>query len=550
MRISNPIPFLSVIIWLAANFALQSCRSGAGTNIEVFDENYPDYVITLSSDEFEGRAPTTRGGRLTKEFLENEFRRLGVEPAVGDSYRQAVPLVEIEGHNFSDLVIQGQGNEIRLSYLTDMVVGTSLLQEHVELENSGLVFAGYGIVAPEYGWDDYEGLDVKGKTVVVLINDPGYELGDPDLFTGSAMTYYGRWTYKYEEAARQGAQGILIVHETGPASYGWDVVRNSWSGPQYDMVNGQPQTTVEGWIHLDYARQIFQQAGYSFDELKQQALSADFRPIDLAMRASVSFDVRNTKSQSHNIIGYIEGSQYPDETIIYMAHWDHLGKHETDQGVEIYNGAVDNATGTAALLSLAGRFAAMDPPPARSVVFLAVTAEESGLIGSRYYASNPVFDLAKTVGGINIDGMNVYGPTRDIAVVGYQASEMQDYFERHARNQDRVLEPERYPERGYFYRSDHFSLMREGVPMFYPTRGEDYIGRDEDFARQVQQDLDQRYHSPQDVVHGGWDWNGIYQDLWLYYEVGRELANSRHWPQWNQASEFHAIRQETEHLRE
>jgi Zn-dependent M28 family amino/carboxypeptidase len=534
---------------------MASCNLQPGESVEipVFSENYERFVRTLSSDEFEGRAPTTPGGKKTKAYIEAEFRRMGLKPAVGNSFRQPVPLIEILGSNFSDLTISSMDGNIELSfsYKDEMIVGTTRLQENVNLEESELIFAGYGIVAPEFGWNDYEGLDVTGKTVVVLVNDPGYELEDPELFTGNAMTYYGRWTYKYEEAARQGAAGVLIVHETGPAGYGWDVVRNSWSGPQYQVGgNNGPSVLVQGWLHNNSAALLFDRTAYNLTQLKEMALSPDFQPFSLGMNVSVSFDTKYTQSDSYNIAGYVEGSERPEETIIYMAHWDHLGKVETPEGVRIYNGAIDNATGTAAIMAIAEKFAAMDPAPKRSVVFIAVTAEESGLIGSQYYAQNPLFPLEKTVGGINIDGLNVYGPTHDIVVVGYNMTQMQDYLSRHAADQERVLVPERYPERGYFYRSDHFNLVKEGVPMIYANSGNDFMGRNEQYAAKVQEDQENRYHSPDDVINELWDWRGLHQNLWLFYNVGKELADSNDWPRWREGTEFEAIRQATDHLRE
>jgi Zn-dependent M28 family amino/carboxypeptidase len=546
--------YLSAILFLIA-IILPTCVSTerqSDFEIPVFSDQFQRYVEILSSDSFEGRAPTTPGGKKTKAFIESEFRRIGLKPANGSSYRQAVPLVEINMKNFSDLVITSEENDtLSYSYIDQMVIGTTRLTDSVRVVDSELVFAGYGIVAPEYNWNDYDGLDVRGKTVVVLVNDPGYELGDVNLFTGTAMTYYGRWTYKYEEAARQGATGVLIVHETGPAGYGWDVVKNSWTGPQFEVggnSNG-PATEMQGWIQQDVAEEIFEAAGMTLAEAKQQAQNPGFKLFSLDLKTSFSFDVKHVQSQSYNIAGYVEGSEYPDETIIYMAHWDHLGKVETPDGPRIYNGAIDNATGTAAIMAIAEKFAAMDPAPKRSVVFIAVTAEESGLIGSRYYAQNPLFPVETTVGGINIDGLNVYGPTNDLVVIGYNASQLQETLKRHAADQERVLVPEKYPERGYFYRSDHFNLVREGVPMIYANSGEDFIGKDESFARFVKEDMEMRYHSPMDVINENWNWNGLHQNLWLFYNVGKELANSDDWPEWNEGSEFKAIRETSEHLR-
>ncbi|MEE4176483.1 MAG: M20/M25/M40 family metallo-hydrolase [Bacteroides sp.] len=530
---------------------LISCQSNQNSGNEPFSNSYQQLVETLSSPEFEGRAPTTRGGRKTVAFIEEEFKRIGLLPANGDSYRQPVPLVEVTGENISPLVLSKAGEELSFSYPEEMIVGSSVLQDRIDLQESELVFAGYGIVAPEYGWNDYKNIDVTGKTVIVLVNDPGYELKDSTLFTGFAMTYYGRWGYKYAEAARQGAAAVLIVHETDPASYGWEVVRNSWSGPQYQVGgdgNG-PEVLVKGWIQKSTAEQLFEKAGYTLQDLKTMALEAGFQPFSLEMTASVSFDQYYSQAECYNVAGYVKGSEYPDETILFMAHWDHLGKVEGPEGTAIYHGAVDNATGVASIIALAEKFAAMDPPPQRSVVFLAVTAEESGLIGSAYYAENPLFPLEKTVGGINIDAVNVYGPTHDLNVVGYNASQMQDYLEQYATEQNRVLKPESHPERGAFYRSDHFPLMRKGVPMLYAGSGRDYVDKDEAFAEWAEQDLRSRYHRPTDVITEHWVWEGIDENLWLYFKIGQELSTSRDWPRWREGSEFQPIREATEEMR-
>lgn len=547
------LPRLQLIIsfLLVSGIVLQSCSDQQTARIPQFSEDYQGYVETLSSDEFEGRAPNTAGGEKTKNYLESRFSEIGLSPANNGSYRQAVPLAQITSSNISDLQISGNGASTSFSSPDEMVVGSVLSQESVNIDNSEIIFAGYGVVAPEYDWNDYEGIDVTGKIVIVLVNDPGYWLKDGSLFTGSAMTYYGRWKYKYEEGARQGAAAVLVVHETDPASYGWDVVRNGWTGTRYGMGGEKkdPSLTAQGWIQYETATKIFEQAGLSFEDLKAEALLRDFEATPLGLTASVSFDQKYEQSESHNIIGYVPGSQYPDETIIYMAHWDHLGATETSEGKKIYNGAIDNATGTAALISIAEKFVNMDPPPARNVVFAALTAEESGLIGSAYYALNPLFPLATTAGGINIDGLNVYGPTRDISVIGFGVSDFQDMLAKHAAEQNRILVPEEHPEYGYFYRSDHFNLVKRGVPMIYANSGNDFIGRDEEYAEMVKKDSEGRYHTPEDVINDLWDWSGIDQDLWLFFHVGEELANSRAWPEWYEGTEFKAIRDESREKR-
>ncbi len=537
---------MAVAIFSVASM-LTGCAPPKTADIPTFCENYRTHVETLASDEFEGRAPATPGGEKAKEYIKGEYQRIGLKPAVGDSYLQAVPLVEITGYDFSDLKVTGDDTEMAFEYLDDMVIGTTRLQDHSALDDSELVFVGYGVVAPEYGWNDYEGIDVEGKTVVVLINDPGFVVGDPDLFGGRAMTYYGRWTYKFEEAARQGAAGALIIHQTEPASYGWDVVRNSWSGTQYGIGEdtGEPKLEAEGWIQKYVARQLFEAAGMDMEEELARAVSPDFEPFSMGLYANADFSNEFQYSECHNVIGYIEGSEYPEETILYMAHWDHLGMVETEDGVDIYNGAVDNATGVGAILSIAERFMMEEQPPRRSIVFLAVTAEESGLLGSGFYAENPVFPLETSVGGINIDALNVYGPTWDVSVVGYGNSEMEEYVRRHAEAQERYLVPEPTPEAGYFYRSDHISLARQGVPMIYAQGGTDYIGRDEDYAEMVAEDMAGRYHAPSDVIHEMWVWDGMHQDMWMFYGVGKELANSDDWPNWYEENEFRQIRDES-----
>lgn len=540
-RTVNYLPIL-----LGFLFFITGCNNEV-EEIPGFSNNYQKWVKTLASDSFEGRAPSTPGGNKTEAFIEAEFRRMGLKPANDGSYRQTVPLVEITSYDHTPMMVNTENDSLSYEYLTEMVIGSAHRVDSINVSNSEMVFAGYGIVAPEYDWNDYEGLDVKGKTVVVLVNDPGFELRDEDLFTGYRMTYYGRWTYKFEEAARQGAEGILVIHETEPASYGWSVVRNGWSGPQYyigDTPDVMP-APVEGWISLDTAEELFGKMGMTYDEAKQMALKRDFQAFSLNAFMNAQFKVDYKFTESDNIIGYVEGREYPDETLIYMAHWDHLGKVETDEGTQIYNGAIDNATGTAALMAIAEKFSQLNPAPKRSVVFLAVTAEESGLIGSGYYAMNPLFDLAKTAGGINMDGLNIHGPTNDVEVIGFGTSDIQDFLEKGAADQNRVLVPNPEPEKGFFYRSDHFQLVKQGVPMIYANSGTDFIGRNEDFGKEMREKNQNTYHTPNDIVTDEWNWDGLNQNLWLYYNVGLDIANSEIFPQWAENSEFRALRQES-----
>ena len=554
MRIYEKKNYLPVSLFALVALVLSisyGCGRQETVEIPVFCEKYQAHVETLASDEMEGRAPATRGAERAINYIKGEYQRIGLKPAYGETYKQAVPLVEITGYNFSDLVIKGHGQEGAYTYRDEMVIGTTRLQDYAALNNSDLVFVGYGVVAPEYGWNDYEGVDVEGKTVVVMINDPGYAILDEAMFSGRAMTYYGRWTYKFEEAARQGAAGALIIHQTEPASYGWDVVRNSWSGTQYGIgiESGAPKLEAEGWIQLEVAREIFDMAGKDLDVALAQAVSSDFQSFELGLTANADFNNEFAHSQCYNLIGYIEGTEYPDEIILYMGHWDHLGMVETEDGVDIYNGAVDNATGIGALLSIAERMMTHDEAPKRSIVFAALTAEESGLLGSKYYADNPAFPLELVAGGINIDALNVYGATWDVSVVGYGNSELEDYLRKHAADQQRHLVREPTPEAGYFYRSDHISLARKGVPMVYAQAGSDYIGRDEEYAQKVAEDLAPRYHAPTDVITDKWVWEGMHQDMWLFYNVGKDLANSREWPNWYEGNEFRQLRDESAEAR-
>ena len=549
-KLSGQLAFMTMFALVAGLFS--GCQAPEAYDIPTFCENYQTHVETLASDEFEGRAPATPGGEKTKEYIIGEYERIGLKPAANGSYLQPVPLVEITGYDFSDLVISHNGEELAYDYIDDMVIGTTKLQDYAQLDASELVFVGYGVNAPEYGWNDYEGVDVAGKTVVVMINDPGFALRDEDMFNGRAMTYYGRWTYKFEEAARQGAAGALIIHQTEPASYGWDVVRNSWSGTQYGIGedSGEPKLEAEGWIQKEVARELFARIDKDLDDELALAASPDFQAYSMDMHASVDFNNEFEYSECHNVIGYIEGSKYPDETIIYAGHWDHLGMVETEDGVDIYNGAVDNATGVGALISIAERMMAAEEGPERSVVFAAVTAEESGLLGSAYYGENPLFPVETTVGGINIDALNVYGPTWDVEVVGYGNSEMEEYIQKYAEEQGRYVVPEPTPEAGYFYRSDHISFARQGIPMIYAQGGSDYIGRDEEYAEMVAEDMAARYHAPTDVIHDLWIWDGMHQDMWMFYYIGKHLANSRDWPNWYEGNEFRQLRDESAHMRE
>jgi len=526
--------------------------AAAATAIDAAD--FAEHVKVLASDEFQGRAPGGEGERNTVDYLTAEFRAAGMQPANGDSYLQGVPLVSITAEEVTPLAIEGGEEPLAFRYQQDMMVWTKRYQEAESLADSDMVFVGYGIVAPEYDWNDYEGLDVEGKTVVILVNDPGFASGDTELFNGRAMTYYGRWTYKYEEAARQGAAGALIVHETEAAGYPWLVVSGSWSGEQFDLDLGDaapPRVAIEGWLTGEAARSVFASAGVDFDEAVSAAASREFEARPLNLQASVG--VRNSLSsmESANVVGMLPGTEHPDEYIVYTAHWDHLGVARSVLQDRIYNGAVDNATGVAGMLEIAAAFSAMEPGPQRSIVFLAVTAEESGLLGSDWYASHPLFPLERTVANINLDAMSLVGPSHDITVIGYGNSELDEYAARAAEIQGRHLEPEPTPEKGFFYRSDHFNFAKRGVPALYLRGGVDHREKGREYGLAYNSAwVSEHYHKVSDEYSEDWDLRGVIEDVGLLFEVGRALAATRDWPNWVEGNEFRAARDASASARE
>nr|WP_233267490.1 M28 family metallopeptidase [Paraglaciecola sp. L3A3] len=504
-------------------------------NINV--EDIKTHIKTLSSDEFEGRLPTTVGEQKTLDYLLKEFKQLGYQPGNGDSYLQAVDLIEITAD--PNMVMSIGDN--KLNYKEQMMASSKLEQSQVELKESELVFVGYGINAPEYDWNDYSDVDVKGKTVVILVNDPGFETPESGLFQGKSMTYYGRWTYKYEEASRQGAAAALIVHETKPASYGWSVVANSWSGPQYNLVSensNADKVAVEGWLTLDSAEKVFASAGLDFFAEKQKAKAANYNRR-MGVTASVTINNTFKKSTSYNVIATLPGTSAADEHLIYTAHWDHLGKDETKQGDQIYNGAHDNATGIAASLAIAKSFSELTIKPKRTVTFLMVTAEEQGLLGSKYYTEHPLIPLDKTVANINMDAMNVLGKTKDVAVVGMGKSELETYLRKAAKAQNRHIVQEGKPEAGYYYRSDHFNFAKKGVPALYAKGGNEPIDQvTADYRKRTNVIITGCYHQVCDQFRENWDLSGIQQDAQLLFKVGHDLVNSNDWPKWTETSEF------------
>ena len=519
------------------------------SSVAIAEADMRRMISTLADDEFEGRAPATPGGIAASQWIADEMARIGLEPGYEGSYFQPVPLLEVTlDESTSSFDISHNGEPLGLTTNEDVVFWTKRAADEVSLDSSDLVFVGYGVVAPEYGWNDYEGVDVEGKTVVMLVNDPGYADPDSGLFNGNAMTYYGRWTYKYEEAARQGAAGVILIHQTAPASYGWNVVSGSWTGAQLDLAREPGEGTfaaVESWVTEDVARQLFDLSGLDFDTLTAAASQADFEAVPMeGLTASATLHNSTRTLDSRNVVGVVPGTTRPDEYVIYTAHWDHIGIRDVAEGEDgIYNGAVDNATGTAAILEIGEAF--MANPPERSVMILAVTAEESGLLGSAFYGENPIVPFSQTVGGINIDAMLPTGRSRDIIVVGHGASELEDVLESVASEQDRYIVPDPNPEAGYFYRSDHISLAKHGVPMLYADGGEDLREGGTEAGQAAGEDYRaNRYHGPADEYSADWPMDGMIENVELFYEVGSRLANSDDWPNWYEGNEFRALRDE------
>ncbi|MCC4594087.1 M28 family metallopeptidase [Xanthomonas campestris pv. phormiicola] len=509
-------------------------------------------VKTLSSDAYEGRAPATPGEDKTVAYLSAQFQAAGLQPG-GDLrdgkrlWTQAVPLRRADIVGTPQVAVEAGGQRQALAQGQQIAVRAALDgSSQVAIDGAPLVFVGYGVKAPERGWDDFKGVDLKGKIAVVLINDPDFETGK-GAFDGKGMTYYGRWTYKYEEGARQGAAGVLIVHETAPASYGWATVANSNTNSMFDVVRDDPKAahpTLEGWIQRDLAVDLCKRAGLDFEALKKQAQSRDFKPVELkGERLHAAYAVKSEVITSHNVVARLPGSTHPDDSVIYTAHWDHLGVGAPDaDGDRIFNGALDNASGTAALLEL-GRVFAKGPAPQRSVVFLAVTAEEKGLLGSEYYASKPLYTLARTVAVINMDGMSPFGPSRDFGIYGTAKLELLDDLKTVAKRWNLRYTPDPKPEAGYFFRSDHFSFAKRGVPALSFSAGQDWVDGGVEAGKAASDDYTaKRYHQPGDEWLPSWTFAGAARDLQVLYTLGSELANSPQWPNWSSDSEFRATR--------
>ncbi|HEV7608732.1 MAG TPA: M28 family peptidase [Steroidobacteraceae bacterium] len=529
---------------LLAGFAIPALAAPKPTPID--EGFYRTHIARLAADEFEGRKPGTTAEKRTLDYLEAEFRKLGLQPGNGGSFLQEVPMVEITAGADTSLSFTTAGTASDLKFREDMVIWTKRVKEGETIDQSPIVFVGHGVTAPEYAWDDYAGIDMHGKTALILINDPGFATDDPTLFRGRAMTYYGRWTYKFEEAARRGASGAIIIHQTAPAAYGWETVVNSWSTPQLDHSTADDNATrvaIEGWITEAAAEHLFVANGSTLADAVRRANTRGFRAEPLRSTASAKVHNAIRRATSHNLAAVLRGSRRPDEYLVYVAHWDHLGVLTGCSGDCILNGAVDNATGTSGLLTIAKAFAEARRKPGRSIVFLSVTLEESGLLGSAYYVDNPLFPLARTVAAFNMDAIYFGGPTRDVSVVNLGASELETYLSAAARAQGRVLKGEPNPEKGTFFRSDQFSFAKRGVPALYIKTGID--DREHGAAwgqRQLDEYIARRYHKAGDEYSSAADLRAGVDDLSLLYAIGVKLAGEKTFPNWNPDSEFRAAR--------
>jgi Zn-dependent M28 family amino/carboxypeptidase len=536
-------------------------RQQAGLPVSAMPAIDPNSILqhikVLADDKFQGRAPGTPGEDLTVEYVQAQFKSMGLKPGNPDgTYVQKVPLVGITGAEASPLTFTNGGQSLTLRWKDDVVAWTKHVADSASIDGSDVVFCGYGVEAPEYGWDDFKGVDVKGKTIVVLINDPPVpdpsdpSKLDPRMFGGAAMTYYGRWTYKFEEGARKGAAAVLIVHETEPAAYPFSVVQGNL-GEKFDVIppdKNMGRVNIEGWITLESARKLMALGGQDFDVLKKQAITKDFKPVALGVKAKMG--IRNTLRtiDSHNVVAKVEGSDpaLEDEYVIYTAHWDHLGVGLPVNGDRIYNGARDNAAGVATMLEVARAFTTVQPGPKRSVLFTIVTAEEQGLLGSQYYSMMPLYPLSKTLADINVDEPNVYAPSKDITVIGLGASDLDDYLRQAAQEQGRTLRPDPHPEKGFYYRSDHFNFAKQGVPALYTESGVETApsaGRSADYLKSKLDEYEERYyHQPADEVKPDWDLRGAAQDAQLVFAVGYRVANAATFPSWAPGNEFKAKR--------
>lgn len=550
--------FKSMLLTLSATIALfaQITVDNFLTDDAKRAMNYitEDYIRAnvkfLSHDLLEGRGTGSRGELLAATYIATQFNLLGLEPG-GDngSYFQKVPLVGITTYPDSEMVIRGKGGVVKFKYYKDFVAVSGVRKDFVSVKDADIVFVGYGIVAPEQNWDDYKGVDVSGKILLMLNDDPPATPEEPNLFGGKARTYYGRWTYKYEIAAKKGALGAIIIHTTPSAGYGWNVVQSSWSGEEFELANDvEPKVQLKGWLTEEATRKMLGLAGKNLDELVKMAQTRNFKPVDLGLKLSLNMKVKFREIISQNVIGVLRGGdeKLKDEYVVLTSHHDHLGIGKPVNGDSIYNGALDNASGVSALLTIAKAFSELKVKPRRSVIFIALTAEEAGLLGSRYFAQNPTVPPVKIVANLNVDGINIWGRTKDVVLIGMEKSTLGEIIDAIARKyQNRYAKPDQFPELGMFYRSDQFNFAKAGIPAVFFDNGVEYIGKPADYGKKVVEEYIQKnYHQPSDEYNDSWVLDGAVEDAKLVFMVAYYLANADEKPQWKPDSEFKAIREQ------
>ncbi len=547
----NKLPLSLIASVLFVSCASKNSPFNEEDGLSVFNaDTLKKHISVLASDEFMGRMPFTAGETKTVSYLQEQFKQMGLEPGNGDSYIQEVPMANILATAAPSMQVKSAKGTFNLKAFDDYIIWTDKTDSSISLNDAELVFAGYGVVAPEYNWNDYAGLDVKGKVVLVMVNDPGFWVGDTTLFKGKAMTYYGRWTYKFEEAARQGAKACLIIHNTAAASYPFSVQQNSFNTTRLKLDNrgkNIPNCDMIGWIPEKISHQLFAAAGYD-SSLLVKANQPGFKAMSLGLQMSTTMKVKASFNKSSNVVAKITGTKRPDEVIIYTAHWDHLGVGRPDQsGDSIYNGALDNASGTAGLLEMARAFKQMNTKPERTIVFLAVTAEEQGLLGSAYYSANPIYPVNKTVANINMDGLNRFGKTKDMVVVGQGQSELEDYLKEAIEKTGGYLSFDTHTEAGYYYRSDHFNFAKVGIPALFANSGVDVVGKGKEYGEALENEYTRKnYHQPSDNYDPKtWTGDGAINDLKLLFTIGRKMGFETSFPKWKEGSEFKLIREKS-----
>jgi len=544
LKKNHVLILMIIIVFVSCNVENNRIKpSLAGITVE----DMKDRISVLASDDFLGRAPSTEGEVKTINYLAEQFKQVGLKPANKGSFFQEVPLLKLTADASMRLDISGGKSNISLKFSDDFIGGTPQVTQLVKINNSDIVFVGYGINSPENGWNDYAGLDVKGKTVLMLVNDPGYATSDTNLFNGRTMTIYGRWTYKFDEAARQGASAAIIIHETGAAAYPWAVVQNSWTGSQFYLVDNdlsRSNLQLQSWVTTEGAQKIFESAGLDYNKIISSAAKRGFKPVDMNLKASIQFKNKVEYTKSNNVAAVWPGTDQSDEYIIYTAHWDHFGVNPAFKGDSILNGALDNATGTAALIEIAKAFTKLPEKQNRSILFLAVTCEEQGLLGSQFYAENPLFPLNKTVAVINMDALNIFGKTKDMTIIGFGNSRLDDYAVAVLKKKGRYANPDPAPEKGGYFRSDHFSFAKAGVPSLYLSTGIDNIEHGKEWAMaESEKWIMDNYHKPSDNYEPDkWKFDGMIEDIKVYFEIGYNLSVIREFPNWNAGSPFKSIR--------